>query len=436
MFNLVYRSMTYLTPSDFIFVKHKPANSMLDEFKILTITHKRINLKEIGAFTLKETEGLDFNDQLNRLKHEFGFSELLYTATCNRVMFFFTSTKHIDRDVVKRFFQYVNPELSTAWLDRLPEIVSTYQGLNAIRHLFNVAASIDSLVIGERQILGQLRDSYEYGRKHKLVGDYIKLAMNQAVVCAKAIYSNTQIGDKAVSVVSLATRKLLKTNVKKDDRILIIGAGQTNQLVAKFLDKHQFTNVTVFNRSVGKAEQVAEIVKGKALPLSELANYDQGFDCLIVCTASKEPIITKALYQQLKQGDEHKKVIIDLAIPPNVAEDVVEDFPVNYIEIEGLRSLAKENLALREREVVHAQAILEEYLDEFPTLHKQRKLELAMRVVPNEIKAVKKKALNEVFKKEVEELDEHTKDLVERMMAYMEKKCISIPMKAAREMMI
>ncbi len=406
---------------------------MLERYKIITVTHKRINLKDIGRFVIKPDPNTGLQQQLEQMKTDFGFSELMYLATCNRVMYFFTSEQQLDSQFTTRFFQYINPELSAGWQEKVDEVTFTYQGERALKHLFDVAASIDSLVIGERQILGQLREAYEQCKGWNLTGDDIRLAMDQAVVAAKSVYSNTQIGDKPVSVVSLATQKLLNANVKKDARILVIGAGQTNQLMAKFLAKHNFYNVAVFNRTREKAQQVAELVEGNAFPLNELYSYKNGFDCLVVCTALKEPIITKNVYRRLLQGEDSRKVVIDLAIPHNVEGCIVEDFDVQYIEIEGLRSLAQDNMTARENEVVNAQAILEDYLESFPMLYKQRQLELAMRRVPTEIKAVKVKALNEVFRKEMDVLDEQTQELIERMMAYMEKKCIGIPMKAARE---
>ncbi len=409
---------------------------MLNNYKILTITHKRISLKDIGNFVVNVEDNSSMQERLEEIKAQFNLSELMYSNTCNRVLFFFATEEHIDSHFISEFFKAINPSASEEWLSRIPEIARYYQGMDAMRHFFNVAASIDSLVIGERQILGQLKESFDHCNKWGLIGDSIRLAMNKAIVSAKAVYSNTQIGDKAVSVVSLATQKLLATNVKKNDRILIIGAGQTNQLVAKFLAKHDFENITVFNRSVEKARQLADTVDGNALPLSLLKEYKSGFDCLIVCTASKKPIITADLYNQLLNGETNKKLIIDLAVPHNVSEEVLNGFAVNYIEIEGLRNLANENLAAREREVVHAKAILEDHLDEFPILFKQRQLEVAMRQVPTKIKEVRKKAMNEVFKKEIETLDEPTKELVDKMLAYMEKKCIGIPMKAAREMLL
>lgn len=433
MFNIVYRNMTYSLAAGFIFVLRKLSSKMLENYKIITVTHKRINLKDIGRFVVKPDQDLTLQQQLENIKSEFGFAELMYVATCNRVMYFFTTEQQLDPTFTARFFQHVNPDLSAEWLDKVDEVTFTYEGADALKHLFDVAASIDSLVIGERQILGQLREAYEQCKDWKLTGDNIRLAMDRAVVAAKSVYSNTQIGDKPVSVVSLATQKLLNANVKKDARILVVGAGQTNQLMAKFLAKHQYDNVSVFNRTVSKAAQVAELVEGNAYSLEDLYQYKGGFDCLVVCTAVKEPIITKGLYQHLLQGDTNRKVVIDLAIPHNVDAAVLEEYSVQYIEIEGLRSLAQDNLMARENEVVNAQAILENYLEEFPVLYKQRQLELAMRRVPTEIKAVKIKAMNEVFRKEVDVLDDQTQELIERMMAYMEKKCIGIPMKAARE---
>ena len=109
---------------------------------------------------------------------------------------------------------------------------------------------------------------------------------------------------------------------------------------------------------------------------------------------------------------------------------------MNYIEIEDIRQLAKVNLAFREREVTNARAILTEELEEFDVQFRHRQVELAMRELPVQMKEVKIKAMNEVFKKELDGLDANTIDLMERMLSYMEKKCISIPMKMAKKMTV
>lgn len=406
---------------------------MLANYNILTITHKKTNLKEIGHFVLKADAPDSLRSQLGMLKEQFQLDELMYLATCNRVMYFFTAEQAVESRFIAHFFQRINPDMGIEVLNSIDEYVSHYQGLGAIAHLFEVAASVDSLVIGERQILRQLREAYEQCRDWGLTGAYLPLPVQQAIVAAKAVYNKTRIGDKPVSVVSLAFQQMLRAHVHKDERVLLIGAGQTNQLVGKFLAKYGFAKVTVFNRSLEKAEQLAHTLDGKALPLADLPAYKEGFDCLIVCTGATDPIITPALYESLLNGEQCRKVVIDLAIPHNVCETTAEQFDFEHIEIEGLRGIAKHNLAFREREVERAQKVLHDYLHEMPVLVQQRQIELAMQHVPNAIKAVKEKALNEVFRKEVDLLDEQTRLLMEKMMTYMEKKCIGIPMKAARE---
>jgi glutamyl-tRNA reductase len=409
---------------------------MLANYKILTVTHKRTNLKEIGDFVLKTADQAELKQRLESLKVQFHLDELFYLQTCNRVMYFFTSPQTMDERFTARFFQSVNPTMPVEVMDEIDDMVYQYEGLQAVEHFLDVASSIDSLVIGERQILRQIREAFEQCREWGLTGDYLRIVFQQAVVAAKAVYNKTRIGDKPISVVSLSVQQMLRSHVHANDRLLIIGAGQTNQLVGKFLVKHGFSNVTVFNRSLDKAEALAKNVGGTALPLSELPNYTGGFDCMIVFTGSTEPIITTDLYRHLLQGETDRKVVIDLAIPNNVDELVTEDFLLEYIEVEGLRNLAKKNLAFREREVERAKRVLNGFLEEVPSLIKQRQIELALRNVPVEIKAVKEKAMNEVFHKELATVDDQTKALMEKMLAYMEKKCIGIPMKAAREAML
>ena len=413
-------------------------NKMLRNLKILTVTHKTANIKDVGEFVIKTSDSEVRRKRLEALKSDFGLDELLYVATCNRVLYFFYTEEDFDFNIsfAKNFFQTVNPDISKEHLAKVANVAQLLEATDAIEHLYDVAASIDSLVVGERQILGQLREAYDQCYTWGLTGDNIRVAFQQAVVSAKEVYAKTRIGDKPVSVVSLAVRKMLSANVPKDARILLIGAGQTNALVAKFLAKQEFTNVTVFNRSFQKAKELAKLLGGNAHTLTDVKKYTEGFDCLFVCTGAIDPIVTSELYEHLLQGETDHKIVIDLAIPQNVAPEVVENYNLQYIEIEGLRAMAKENLAFREGEVEKAKELLATYVEEFPILFKQRQMERAMSRVPAEIKAVKARALSEVFRKDVEQLDDQTRELFERMMTYMEKKCIAVPMKVAREIAV
>ena len=417
-----------------IILQHLHRIIMLKGYHILTITHRETPLSLIGSFLFQRVSEEELPTRLEALKTVFGLEELMYVATCNRVVFLMHTTQEISDSFLQKFFSFINPDLDQ---DLIAKHVIHYRGDDAVQHLFRVAASIDSLVVGEREILRQLREAYQRCQEWKLTGDKIRLLMDQAVVAAKDVYSNTRLGEKSVSVVSLAIHKMMEHRLPKSARILLVGAGQTNTLVSKFLVKFGFTNVTVFNRTLDKAQAIAQkFSNGKALPLSSLENFSGGFDSLIVCTGATKAIIDKRLYTKLLKGEPGTKVAIDLSVPHNIDKTIAEAFDVKLIEVESLKKLAKQNLSFRQQEVEHAQELLAEHFQEFKTLFHTREIELAFRQIPNEVKAVREKAMKEVFRKDLEHLDENSRLLVERMLVYMEKKCTGIPMRIAREALV
>ena len=405
---------------------------MLQGYHILTVTHRNTRLNKLGSFAVPCDEE-QLKDRLHALKAQFQLKELMYLATCNRVMYFFDTNREVDTDFVTSFFQSIQPLFQEERGKSMLEEVAVHKKGEAIAHLFEVAASIDSLVVGEREILRQLREAFQRCQEWGLTGDHIRLAMKYAVEAAKEVYAQTRIGEKPVSVVSLAIQKLLKANVPKNARIMLVGAGQTNTLVTKFLLKYQFNNVVIFNRNIERAQVLAEMINGRAYSLDQLASYQEGFDVMIVCTGANEPLITSSLYTGLLQDDRSKKLLIDLAIPNNISREVVDHFNVQYIEIEDLRYLAKENLNFRENEVIKGRQLLRQQIEDFGYHFQHRQIEKAMHNVPAEIKAITSHALDNVFKKELDKVDDQTRDLIYRMMHYMERQCISVPMKAAKK---
>lgn len=404
---------------------------MLDGYKILTVTHREVPLEDIGSFILPHSEEQPLQDLLVDLKNTFQLSEFLYIATCNRVIFLFHKDTTLDIPFLHRFFQQVNPDLSQ---EKIQESVAIYEGNEAIIHLYEVAASIDSLVVGEREIMRQIRDGYHQCDAWNLTGDHIRLLMKYLVQAIKEVYAKTRIGEKPVSVVSLAMHLLAERNLSKEAGILLVGAGQTNTLVSKFLLKKGFTNITVFNRTVEKAIQLAKSIKGRGYALSELATYQDAFELMVVCTGATQPIIDTVLYQQLVKKERQQKVIVDLSIPNNVSAEVIQQFPIDYIDISELKELAELNLSYRKQEIGLVKMLLEKQLKDFKQAYKGRQIEVAMGQVPVQIKEIKKKAMDEVFKKELDVLDDNTLALINKMMTYMEKKCIGIPMKVAKNM--
>ena len=406
---------------------------MVNDFKILTITHRTLNVDEIGHFVIKCDDRVSLNERLDLLKQRFSIQEIMYLSTCNRVAYIIYGSDLDDVEDLKDFFQTANPELSDQHLNKISKFVSVYNGIAAVNHLFELSSSIDSLVVGEREIFRQFRQSYEECQKAGLTGDHLRILEKLTVRAAKEIYDKTKIGEKPLSIVSLAIQQFRALNLDKNARILIIGAGETNTLVGKFLKKYGYTNATVFNRSLHNAVKLTQLLGAEALHLSELKSYDKGFDAIFVCTGATEAIINQELYKHLIRREDDEKVIVDLSVPRNVSEHVVSNFAINYIDIEQLRLLAEENLSYRKAEIKVAKSILKQKIKDFESIYQQRQIEKALSNVSREVKAVKNRAIHNVYEKQLASLDPSAKDLVLEMMDYMEKKFVSIPMKLAKE---
>jgi glutamyl-tRNA reductase len=295
---------------------------------------------------------------------------------------------------------------------------------------------LDSLVIGEREIISQVRQAYEVCQKAGLTGDLLRIIMQSTVKTAKEIFTHTQITQHPVSVVSLAYRKLKDLNIKLDARFLIVGSGQTNTTMAKYLLKHGFKNFSVFNRTLEHAQNLASQLKGRSFPLSNLEHYTEGFDVILCCTGASEPLITTAVYNNLLNGETTRKTVIDLAIPGDLHPDVKLKKDIHLIEVETLKKIARENIAEREKELEVAEKIVMQNIEEFRQLYKNRCIEVAMQEVPKRIKEIKETAINSVFAKEIEHMDNASREILEKVLAYMEKKYISGPMVLAKEILI
>ncbi len=405
----------------------------MEYLKVIAFTHHHIDLKSLGKLVICD-QSLD--SRLKNIQAELPVSEIFYIGTCNRVEFVFLTKEKTDKEFVTRFLTVLDMGLPAEFMERFLDNVTVYENEEAFNHLLRTSCSLESLVVGEKEILAQIRRAYENCRDAGFTGDYMRMIMERVVKTAKEVYTHTNISKNPVSVVSLAYRKLKELNMCGNSRILIIGAGETNQNIAKYLNKHKYSNFSIFNRTLSKAETLAEELNGKAYPLSALEDFNEGFDVIITCTGSTEAIIDEKLYAKLLNGDSNKKVIVDLAIPNDVAPAVIHHNPVHYIEVESLKEVARKNIQERYNELVHAEEIISNNITEFFSVLKQRRIEIAMQEVPRKIKEIKNTAINGVFAEEISQMDEASREVLERVMNYMEKKYISVPMVMAKEILV
>lgn len=405
----------------------------MQSFKIISFNHQNLPLETVGKLHLNEDEQPAV---LSFLKSTLQLNELMFLSTCNRVELYFKTDNEVNNKMIEQIIVGINDSLAPKTINELTAGAVVVNDETAVKHVFKVASSLNSLVVGEREIITQLRKAYDFCNLLGLTGDFIRLLLKQTIETAKQVFTHTNIALNPVSIVSLAYRQLRDLGIKNDARILIIGAGDTNTKMANYLQKHKFANFTVFNRTLSKAQQLAEVLNGNALPLNDLNNYDKGFDVLLVCTSSNQAIITKDIYKKLLQGETNKKVLIDLSIPANIAVDVVETYPSFYININSLKQQAEHNLNLRLSEITKCEEIIDAKLIEFNRLQKERRVELAFGEIPRQVKAIKDVAISEVFAKEISELDHNSKEVLDRVIGYIEKKYNAVAMKTAKDLFL
>lgn len=414
----------------------------LGKLKIIAFTHRDLKLDEVGKLVLGSEER---PARLQVLKDRFGWSELMMINTCNRVEFVFvTASAHagtpekpsVTADSIAEVLQFFYPSLIPAEIETFAGKAVAYEGVPALVHLMKVSSSLDSLVVGEKEILLQVRQAYEAAREMELTGDFLRLVMNRVVKTAKEVYTHTRIAEKPVSVVSIAYRLLKSLKTTPDARMLIIGAGQTNKLFSKYLRKHGSTNFTVFNRTFSKARELADELGGSALPLEQLASYKEGFDVIITCTGAAKPIITPDIYYNLLAGDTAEKIIVDLALPSDTSEELRNADNVQFIGMEYLQDIVRRNMNERYLELEAAEAIITRNVDEFRPVLRQRQIELAMKEVPHKIKEIRASALNSVFLEDIQQLDPNSREVLEKVLNYMEKRYVSVPMVMAKDILL
>jgi len=245
----------------------------------------------------------------------------------------------------------------------------------AAHHLFRVAAGLDSLVIGEPQILGQVKDAFEAASGRRCTGPLLSKTFHWAFGVGKRVRTETSLGEGAVSVsfaaVALARKIFGKLNGR---RVLVVGAGEISALTAQHLRSHGVAEIVITSRTVAHAEALASQVGGHAVPWSDMRTAMGRADIVVTATGSQRPIITRSDVEAVtgrKRAD--PLFIIDIAVPRDVEAAVGEIEQVFLYNVDDLQGIVQENLARRTSEIARAEAIVAEELTRYTTWHLSRK---------------------------------------------------------------
>lgn len=410
----------------------------LSRLHILALTHQRLPLEAIGRFHLPEGT---LRATGRRLADAGLVEECFFITTCNRAELILIAPT--DGVCIESLLQQWRPELEAADHDLALRAAVLHSGADAVRHLIGVASSLESLVIGEREILAQVRERYEQARAAGLTGDGLRLLMKQVVASAKRVYTETGIASRPVSVVSLAYRALRDRGVRKDARFLIIGAGKTCADMCLYLAKHGYKDLHIFNRTLSKAEALVAQVGGEAYPLDTLTAFDEGFDVIVSGIGRGTPIVDAPLVDLLRAADTRPHdlrmpipVLVDLALPHDIDRTCMGGAPAHLIRIEDLQQQAETNRAARHQELGACLSIVDEGVAEFEVMARERGVERAMAHVPEAVKALRDRAVNEVFAADIARLDPDARAVLDKVLDHLERKYISVPMKLAKQVIL
>jgi glutamyl-tRNA reductase len=288
-----------------------------------------------------------------RLKLNVGLEEVVVLSTCNRVEVY--GTAQWVRGKVQRIFEQFCPDMDVT------PYVYVKEGVEAVEHLFSVTSGLDSMVIGETEITGQIKNAYLAAQDARLTGALLNRVFQTAFKTSKEIRTQTAIGRGATSVGSVAVElaeKIFDRNLS-NKTIMILGAGKMGEACVRHLSKRGARTVLVANRSPERAESLASEFGGRALPFEERMNALVEADIVVSSTGSPVTILHKEeIASVLSARANRPLILIDIAVPRDIAGDVNELSNVYLYNIDHLETIVRENSRLRELELSKCNEII------------------------------------------------------------------------------
>ena len=350
--------------------------SLPENFFMVGINYKNTDATTRGQFSVSEKQ----YEHILQLASAKGVNELFILSTCNRTEIY---------GFAKNAYQLMDL-LCTESKDSLQlfcKMASVKNGLDAVKHLYHVGAGLDSQILGDYEIVGQLRQAIKFSRDLKRTGTFLERLVNSVLQASKKVKTDTLLSSGSVSV-SFSTVKYIreKTGVSRNCKILVLGAGKIGRNTCRNLvGNFDGNNVTVINRSPEKAIKLAAELKMKYAPINELYAQVNAADIVIVATNATSPVILKS-----GLNSPNRKTIIDLSIPCNVEDSVRELRNVTLIHVDQVSKLKDENLKKREAEVPKAKKIIALHLNEFMQWYEMRKNVPVLKAIKSKLREIHK----------------------------------------------
>jgi glutamyl-tRNA reductase len=300
-----------------------------------------------------------------------GIAEAIVLSTCNRCEVY-AATDHVDdaREELIAFLGEYHHVPRAAFLAHLFD----RQDAEAVHHLFRVASGLDSMIVGEPQILGQVKEAFSVAAERRACGPVLTKLFHASFSVGKRVRTETSLGEGAVSVSFAAVQLARKIFGRLTGRrVMVIGAGEMGKLTAQHLRAQGVGDIVITSRTLGHAEALARAVDGAALPLADLMGALARSDIVITATGSQRPILDRAHVESVMgRGRRDPLFIIDIAVPRDVDPAAAEIEQVFLYNVDDLQGVVQENLSRRTAEIQRAEAIVAEDVGRFMSWHRSR----------------------------------------------------------------
>jgi glutamyl-tRNA reductase len=338
----------------------KNPHTELSNFFVTGINYKKTDTGTRGSFAIGPVQ---YDNLLNNAA-DYGVRDLFVLSTCNR------SEIYGIADHPENLVNLLCSQTQGS-AELFQELAYQKNGLRAVQHLFDVGAGLDSQILGDYEIVGQLRKAMKFAKDKGFVNHFLERTLNQVLQSSKEIKNNTALSDGTVSVAYAAIQYIREHVTSLENKqILLLGTGKIGTITCKNLvDYLGSSRVTLMNRTPEKAEQLAETFHLRTASIDSLKEEINHSDIILVATNAAEPVI----YCRDLENLTGKKLIIDLSIPCNVERTVGDLENVNLIDVDGLSILKDETLLRRAAEVPKARSIIESHLGELMEWHEMRK---------------------------------------------------------------
>lgn len=353
---------------------HGHSSKDISKFFIAGINYKKTDAAIRGQFAINDVQYAS----LLALAPSYGLHELFILSTCNRTEIY-GFAEHAGQLVSLLCTQTEGDQ------DTFAQLAYTKKGTEAIEHLFAVGAGLDSQILGDYEIVGQLKAAVKFAKERDFIGTYLDRLVNGVLQASKAVKNQTAISDGTVSV-SFAAVQYIKQQFRNlaGKKILLLGIGKIGRSTCKNLvDYLDTTDITLINRTAEKAAELAGELGLHHAPIEQLAGYIESTDIILVATNAAHPTILKSHLE-----GKTDKLIIDLSIPYNV-EIAAQDLPnVHLVNVDELSKLKDETLQKREAEIPKARLIIDEHMAEFMDWFEMRKHVPVLKAVKTKLQEI------------------------------------------------